>query len=51
LGGRLVLIVIHPPGMPRAAEAGRHGEIFDEVADEYDRHRPAYPDALIDRAW
>jgi 2-polyprenyl-3-methyl-5-hydroxy-6-metoxy-1,4-benzoquinol methylase len=50
LGGRLVLIVIYLPGMPRAAEAGRHGEIFNEVAEEYDRHRPAYPDALIDRA-
>jgi SAM-dependent methyltransferase len=24
--------------------------VFDEVADEYDRHRPAYPDELIDRA-
>jgi hypothetical protein len=21
-----------------------------EVAEEYDRHRPTYPDALIDRA-
>ena len=36
--------------MPRAAEAGRAGEFFDEVAEEYQRHRPAYPDALIDRA-
>src|ERR1035437_8662138 len=36
--------------MPRAAEAGRYGEVFDEVAEEYDRHRPAYPDALIDQA-
>src|SRR5947209_9398552 len=26
------------------------GTVFDEVADDYDRHRPAYPDALIDRA-
>lgn len=25
------------------------GEVFDRVADEYDRHRPAYPDALLDR--
>jgi SAM-dependent methyltransferase len=24
--------------------------VFNEIADEYDRHRPAYPDALIDRA-
>jgi SAM-dependent methyltransferase len=32
------------------AEASRYGHVFDEVADEYDRHRPTYPDALIDRA-
>ena len=24
--------------------------VFDEIAAEYDRHRPAYPDELIDRA-
>ena len=36
--------------MPRAAEAGRYGEVFNDVAEEYDRHRPAYPDALIDQA-
>jgi SAM-dependent methyltransferase len=28
----------------------RYGRVFNEVADEYDRHRPAYPDALIDGA-
>jgi SAM-dependent methyltransferase len=50
LGGRLVLMVIYLPGMPRAAEAGRYGEVFNEVAEEYDRHRSDYPDALIDRA-
>jgi SAM-dependent methyltransferase len=27
-----------------------YGRVFDEIADEYDRHRPAYPDALVDRA-
>ena len=36
--------------MPSAAEARRYGEVFNELAEEYDRHRPAYPDALIDRA-
>jgi SAM-dependent methyltransferase len=36
--------------MPRAAEAGRYGEVFNDVAEVYDRHRPAYPDALIDQA-
>jgi SAM-dependent methyltransferase len=50
VGGRLVLVVIYLAGMPRAAEAGRYGEVFNEVAEEYDRHRSTYPDALIDRA-
>lgn len=26
------------------------GTVFDEVAPEYDRHRPAYPDVLVDQA-
>src|ERR1700736_346304 len=30
--------------------ARRYGTVFDEIAAEYDRHRPAYPDQLIDRA-
>jgi SAM-dependent methyltransferase len=47
---RLVLVFIYLPGMSWGAEAGRYGEVFNEIADEYDRHRPAYPDALIDRA-
>jgi SAM-dependent methyltransferase len=25
------------------------GKVFDRVADEYDRHRPTYPDVLLDR--
>jgi SAM-dependent methyltransferase len=32
------------------AEARGYGTVFDEVADEYDRTRPMYPDALVDRA-
>ena len=28
----------------------RYGQVFDEIAAEYDRHRPVYPDELIDRA-
>jgi SAM-dependent methyltransferase len=32
------------------SEARRYGTVFDEMADEYDRVRPAYPDALVDRA-
>ena len=30
--------------------ARRYGQVFDEVATEYDRRRPAYPDELVDRA-
>lgn len=36
--------------MGRPAPARRYGRMFDEVAAEYDRHRPAYPDELVDRA-
>jgi len=36
--------------MSRGAQASRSGGVFNEVAEEYDRHRPTYPDALIDRA-
>jgi SAM-dependent methyltransferase len=35
--------------LPGAA-ARRYGKVFDEVATEYDRRRPAYPDELIDQA-
>ena len=27
-----------------------HGKVFDQVASEYDRHRPTYPEQLIDLA-
>lgn len=30
--------------------ARSYGKVFDEVAVEYDRYRPAYPDALVDQA-
>jgi SAM-dependent methyltransferase len=30
--------------------ARSYGKVFDEVTVEYDRNRPAYPDALVDRA-
>jgi SAM-dependent methyltransferase len=36
--------------MANSAEIRGYGKVFDEIADEYERHRPAYPDALIDRA-
>jgi SAM-dependent methyltransferase len=34
------------PGSP----ARRYGKVFDEIATEYDRRRPTYPDELIDQA-
>src|SRR5690349_5940224 len=30
--------------------ARRYGTVFDEVAAEYDGHRPAYPGELVDQA-
>src|SRR6202050_110607 len=30
--------------------AREYGKVFDEVAAEYDRHRPVYPDELVDQA-
>ncbi|MGZ6624768.1 MAG: class I SAM-dependent methyltransferase [Solirubrobacteraceae bacterium] len=36
--------------MPRQPDARTYGRVFDEVAEDYDRHRPTYPDGLVDRA-
>jgi hypothetical protein len=36
--------------MSSEADTRRYGTVFDQVAGEYDRHRPTYPDVLIDRA-
>jgi ubiquinone/menaquinone biosynthesis C-methylase UbiE len=36
--------------LPEAA-ARRYGKVFDEIAAEYDRRRPAYPDELLDQAY
>lgn len=36
--------------MVHSAPAQRDGRVFNEVAAEYDRNRPAYPDELVDRA-
>src|SRR5487761_1232277 len=35
--------------LPESA-ACRYGKVFDEIAAEYDRRRPAYPDELVDQA-
>jgi SAM-dependent methyltransferase len=42
--------VIYLLAMANQAEARRYGRVFNEIAGDYDRHRPRYPDALIDRA-
>jgi SAM-dependent methyltransferase len=34
--------------MPDGTLERSYGKVFDKVADEYDRHRPTYPDALLD---
>jgi len=36
--------------MTSQLEARGHGHVFNEVAEDYDRHRPTYPDELVDRA-
>ncbi len=36
--------------MPSQADARSFGTVFDEVAEDYDRHRPSYPDVLVDEA-
>jgi SAM-dependent methyltransferase len=36
--------------MTGPAGGRRYGSVFNEVAEDYDRHRPRYPDLLIDRA-
>jgi SAM-dependent methyltransferase len=42
--------VIYLGTMPTAVNARSYGTVFNEMAGDYDRHRPAYPDALVDRA-
>jgi SAM-dependent methyltransferase len=42
--------VIYLPAVANSDQIRSYGRVFNEIADEYDRHRPAYPDALIDRA-
>jgi SAM-dependent methyltransferase len=36
--------------MSRQADTRSYGRVFDEVAEDYDRHRPTYPDVIVDRA-
>jgi SAM-dependent methyltransferase len=46
----VVPAVIYLGAMSSAADARSYGTVFNEVAGEYDRHRPSYPDVLIDQA-
>src|SRR5208283_1863811 len=48
---RSVPSVIYGARMPDRADVRRLGAVFNEVAGDYDRHRPGYPDVLIDRAF
>ncbi len=36
--------------MPEETQRRTHGSLFNRVAADYDRHRPTYPEELIDRA-
>lgn len=36
--------------MSNGTPARSYGKVFNEVAVQYDRYRPAYPDALVDQA-
>jgi SAM-dependent methyltransferase len=36
--------------MPGGTLERSYGKVFDQVAEEYDRHRPTYPEALLDHA-
>ncbi len=42
--------MIYLPAMADTDEIRSYGTVFNEIADAYDRHRPAYPDPLVDRA-
>ncbi len=37
-------------GVPDGILQRSYGKVFNQVADEYDRHRPTYPEQLVDRA-
>ena len=41
---------VYVRGMTDEALARSYGKVFNEVAAEYERNRPTYPDALVDRA-
>src|ERR1700689_33961 len=42
--------VIYREVVTRQPDARSYGRVFDQVAEDYDRPRPTYPDVLVDRA-
>jgi SAM-dependent methyltransferase len=42
--------VLSPSSMSEGALARSYGKVFNEIAVEYDRNRPTYPDALVEEA-
>jgi SAM-dependent methyltransferase len=42
--------LVYVSGMSDGTLARSYGKVFNEVAVEYDRNRPTYPDALVDQA-
>jgi Methyltransferase domain len=44
-----VSAVLYREAMPGKADVRSYGSVFNDVAGDYDRHRPSYPDQLIDR--
>ena len=47
---RAVCAGLYREAMPGALDIDSAGAVFNEVAEDYDRHRPSYPDQLVDRA-
>jgi SAM-dependent methyltransferase len=48
--GRFVGRVTYRVSVPDGILQRSYGKVFDQVAAEYDRHRPTYPEQLIDLA-
>lgn len=45
-----VSAVIYRGVVAPRTDSRSYGSLFDEVAEDYDRHRPTYPDVLVDQA-
>jgi SAM-dependent methyltransferase len=41
---------LHAHGIDDGEVRRRYGQVFDDIAEDYDRERPGYPDDLIDAA-